>query len=63
MVAFPIVLLVLIIVTLAFQVAAKMKLVPPSRLAVVHGKAAVSAPTAATGSSCRRSSTASTRWT
>ena len=38
MVAFPIVLIVLIIITLAFQVAMKMKLVPPSRLAVVHGK-------------------------
>jgi flotillin len=38
MVFFPIILILLIIITLTFQVATKMKLVPPSRLAVVHGK-------------------------
>lgn len=38
MFAFPAVLIGLIILTLVFQVVTKMKLVPPSRLAVVHGK-------------------------
>jgi flotillin len=38
MVAFLITLTLLVILTLAFQVVSKMKLVPPSRLAVVHGK-------------------------
>lgn len=38
MMFFPIVLILLIVITLAFQVMTKMKLVPPSRLAVVHGK-------------------------
>lgn len=38
MLAFLVVLVGLIIVTLVFQVVTKMKLVPPSRLAVVHGK-------------------------
>ncbi len=28
----------LILITLVFQIVSKMKLVPPSRLAVVHGK-------------------------
>ena len=38
MTTFLFVLLALIIITLAIQVYSKMKLVPPSRLAVVHGK-------------------------
>ncbi len=38
MIAFLAVLIGLIILTLVFQVVTKMKLVPPSRLAVVHGK-------------------------
>ncbi len=38
MAAFSIVLILLIVLTLVFQVITKMKLVPPSQLAVVHGK-------------------------
>ena len=38
MIAFLIVLILLIVLTLVLQVITKMKLVPPSRLAVVHGK-------------------------
>src|SRR5450756_1936375 len=38
MVAFLVTLLVLILITLFLQLIMKMKLVPPSRLAVVHGK-------------------------
>ena len=38
MIVFAVVLIVLIVLTLVFQVVTKMKLVPPSRLAVVHGK-------------------------
>jgi hypothetical protein len=38
MIAFLITLIVLIVITLFFQVAMKMKLVSPSRLAVIHGK-------------------------